>query len=1184
MKVEARTTTPTYGPIIMSIRATLAACFVLVSSTASADTLAYWRFEAGPDGSNVVHSAPDGVFSPDVPDVSGNGNDLSCWSSNGWAEFVYRSDVFGPTVPLTGSTNLFSVQNTDAYPVMFTEPGTPFHALTPPEWTIEAAFQPELGGFRTLVGRDSMGANAGDPNLSALYLQITPTDQLAIKYCDVSGFWHEALSDPGLVEGFVWPDSSTGIWQAAVATCDGDLLRLYYRNIEGGDPYFRLVAETDVSASGSPDTSLTDGAGSGSDWVHGTWTVARGLYSGVHGDRAYGFIDEVRISDAALEPDDFLLGGGVPYYAVVDRVTGEIVFEISEAIENMVGYTLSSSSGALDPGAWIPIADSGDADSGGFIDTNDIWYVQAATSNELEEYEPIGDGVFLPGSSFFQLGPAGTWVPGSAEDVTMELIIYDVVGSLGEYTVHVPVFFVGPTERIVLNTDDSGYGSLRRVLSDANDGDTILFDPTLNGLDIVLTSGELEVSNSVSIDASTLPEGIDVDGNNSSRVFRFLPGKTSEVKHVCIMNGSFSGDGGGIYNESELFLDGCTVAGNTATSYGGGIANRATLTIDNSTISGNSAGDSAGIDNYNGAATALLNVNNSTFANNAASGIGGGILNEQATANLENVTISGNSAEEGGGVYNFATFNINNTVVAGNIAPTNENVSGTSSGANNLTSGDPYLRVLEDNGGPTLTMRPRPGSPVIDTGGPTVLTTDQRGLPRPFGSDPDIGAVEFDPTARPIFVDTDVDENGALLPDLSLREAIDFCALYPGSTIGFEPGLSGQTISLAFGQLTLTADVEIDASPLTDGIAIDAGHSSRIISIGDTNLTAVLRRLKLLNGSEIDGGAILNYGALTIIESMLSGNTASSYGGAIENFGALNVEQSTFTGNNANNGGAVDSYSGAGIGASLMVNNSTFDGNSAVSWGGAIHNDSGSTATILHSTITENNASSGSGGGIVNYNILSLDNSIVAGNSPDDTWGSFSGSDNIVTGTVPFLAVLDDYGGPTPTRPPFPGSPALDTASPTLLLADQRGFPRNGFPDIGASEFQGAPDVDLFWNTDWDGDGNLFGYELGIGSDPLSPDPGGPGTPMALAPGITFGLNPDAYPYTAWVVYRSLDLVSDPFVQILWFDGPTASVIPDGIPLTINILGDAIEVIDDSDPLPDEAFYLLGIEPSAPPP
>ena len=61
--------------------------------------------------------------------------------------------------------------------------------------------------------------------------------------------------------------------------------------------------------------------------------------------------------------------------------------------------------------------------------------------------------------------------------------------------------------------------------------------------------------------------------------------------------------------------------------------------------------------------------------------------------------------------------------------------------------GDPRLGPLDSSGGPTQTMLPLAGSPLINAGSNTAandagLTTDQRGLTRIVGGTVDIGAVE----------------------------------------------------------------------------------------------------------------------------------------------------------------------------------------------------------------------------------------------------------------------------------------------------------------------------------------------------------------------------------------------------------------------------------------------------------
>src|SRR6476646_5822152 len=54
------------------------------------------------------------------------------------------------------------------------------------------------------------------------------------------------------------------------------------------------------------------------------------------------------------------------------------------------------------------------------------------------------------------------------------------------------------TTIIVTNTNDNGPGSLRQALVDAQDGDTIQFDSSLNGQTITL-SGELVIDKNITI-------------------------------------------------------------------------------------------------------------------------------------------------------------------------------------------------------------------------------------------------------------------------------------------------------------------------------------------------------------------------------------------------------------------------------------------------------------------------------------------------------------------------------------------------------------------------------------------------------------------------------------------------------------------------------------------------------------
>src|SRR5713101_4521482 len=75
-----------------------------------------------------------------------------------------------------------------------------------------------------------------------------------------------------------------------------------------------------------------------------------------------------------------------------------------------------------------------------------------------------------------------------------------------------------PSTLTVLNNLDSGAGSLRNTIKDANSGDTIVFAPSLAGQTITLTSGELAFSKSLDIEGPG-PGLLAISGNNASRVF-----------------------------------------------------------------------------------------------------------------------------------------------------------------------------------------------------------------------------------------------------------------------------------------------------------------------------------------------------------------------------------------------------------------------------------------------------------------------------------------------------------------------------------------------------------------------------------------------------------------------------------------------------------------------------------------
>lgn len=554
--------------------------------------------------------------------------------------------------------------------------------------------------------------------------------------------------------------------------------------------------------------------------------------------------------------------------------------------------------------------------------------------------------------------------------------------------------------------------------------------------------------------------------------------------------------GGGIYNSGMLTISNCTLANNSVdggsgffasgAGSGGGIYNNsgATLTVNNSTVANNSgnggpdgdAGSGGGA--YGGGlySAGTLTVNNSTLAGNNVTGGGGqtfdnggdgegsGIYNS-GTLTMRNSTLANNRAvagnggldaspgtSAGGGIYNTLTLRLTNSIVCSNLSASASNISGTTtSGANNLVDADALLAPLGNYGGPTQTMPPEPASPAINAGAPTTLTTDQRGLPRNVGA-PDIGAVELQSgQAYPVVLNTNDSGPG------SLRQTL---LNAPGSsTVTFDPALSGQTIILTNGQIILKTNVFIEGP--ADGIYISGNGASRVFQV-NSGTAAILALLTITNGNAGSGnfgGAIYVTGGaeVELIACTLAGNS-SSQGGAIENEGSLTMESCTLAGNHTS--------TAPGVGGN----------------GGAIDNNQGP-LSLIQCTLA-NNTAAGNGGGIANFqNTVSLTNCIVAANTGGGgdlynfsastiaaggtnlvqsyfNGGTLNGSGSFVA-RAPLLAALGDYGGPTPTMPPLPGSPAIDGGSTAAfatlgLNSDQRGYacPSGARVDIGAVEVQ----------------------------------------------------------------------------------------------------------------------------------
>lgn len=286
-----------------------------------------------------------------------------------------------------------------------------------------------------------------------------------------------------------------------------------------------------------------------------------------------------------------------------------------------------------------------------------------------------------------------------------------------------------------------------------------------------------------------------------------------------VLTGNVGGLGGGAIYAQSLFLIDSVVSDNSVEYFGGGVLGADQITISGSTISGNRTGFGGGGIGMVGDEENFVSIFDSTVSGNSATYGGGfGSFSEQLTVLIANSTFTANTAVGGSAIVGYAprleilmstitgnassnadegfsgavlmispdgtlpTLDLTGSVLAGNSvgpggiadlnlvtesAPVSVEASNSLIGSGvspNITlvgdgllrSDAPMLGALANNGGPTLTMLPLVGSPLIDAGPMTIPTFpgnefDQRGpgFPRVVGPKADIGAVEA-PQEEPV--------------------------------------------------------------------------------------------------------------------------------------------------------------------------------------------------------------------------------------------------------------------------------------------------------------------------------------------------------------------------------------------------------------------------------------------------
>jgi hypothetical protein len=181
-------------------------------------------------------------------------------------------------------------------------------ASTTTGFTLEAAFSVfDFSSFRSIIakeGRPGLAMGSGDQNLPTMALKVRGSQfegdpdqgKLQIELFDGAGNLKSVTTDAAL---------TVGDWYYAAVVNDGQTLSLYLDSNNGQG--YELVGTASV------DGALFQGLNhDNADWNH-NWTIGRAIYGGpsdhmggLPADWFNGLIDEVRLTNEALDPSEFL--------------------------------------------------------------------------------------------------------------------------------------------------------------------------------------------------------------------------------------------------------------------------------------------------------------------------------------------------------------------------------------------------------------------------------------------------------------------------------------------------------------------------------------------------------------------------------------------------------------------------------------------------------------------------------------------------------------------------------------------------------------------------------------------------------------------------------------------------------------------------------------------------------------
>jgi hypothetical protein len=585
--------------------------------------------------------------------------------------------------------------------------------------------------------------------------------------------------------------------------------------------------------------------------------------------------------------------------------------------------------------------------------------------------------------------------------------------------------------------------------------------------------------------------------------------------YVVGKTGTTPATAAGVLNISGTTLNSNLASGGAfaAAGLGGAILSSGTLTIDGASFSGNRAtgtgslGGLGGAIYHGGSAPAVPQMtitNTAILGGGVTNAVGGGAIAAANDFTATGLTVSGNVAQLGGGIFSSANTSLTNSTVTLNKAT------------------HPSAAI----GGGIDVVRPSASTTSTVTLDNTNVTNNTSAV---YGGGLGIGFGVTTEIRNGSKVDGNIAIQGAGVQNygaLTVRASsvssnnasYQGGGIYNGSAVATEtPSLT--LVNAAIDDNTAASGggglVSIKGATLTS----TNGHVNGNSAIGGGGLALGDFAPATFDGtdfigntaSNLGGGAILSSGTLSIAHSTLGDNVAAhttgstGVGAAVYSGSStasavtsLKIKSSLISGNEAYAGAAILTFStGTGATNKSSIDNTTITGNTNSSNVGSI--EQFHPLTITNSTIT-NNTAVGAGSGALYLAAptqVGVAGTILSGNSgpectggavtdgghnlsdPSDSSCGFTPAKNDIA-AAPQLGTLANNGGPTRTFLPGPASPALDKVSATTATGlsdaitgnaitlcgsgdkDQRDIarPQGAKCDIGAVEVvQVAPTV-----------------------------------------------------------------------------------------------------------------------------